>query len=57
MLSLRRWWLITTPMDLRYGMDCLLGHVRLELGRVPGESDAHVFVNRARTRIKRLRPP
>lgn len=54
MLSIERWWLITAPMDLRYGMDRLLGYVRLELAHTPSESDAFVFVNRARTRIKML---
>jgi transposase len=54
MLSIERWWLVTAPMDLRYGMDRLLGHVRLELKHTPTESDAYVFVNRARTRIKLL---
>ncbi len=41
-------------MDLRYGMVRLLGYVRLELKHTPTKSDAYLFVNRARTRIKML---
>lgn len=54
MLSIERWWLVQAPVDLRYGMDRLLGHVRLELEHTPSEADAYVFVNRAHTRIKML---
>lgn len=54
MLSITRWWLVIAPMDLRYGMDRLLGHVRMVLEHTPTEAEAYVFVNRARTRIKLL---
>ena len=52
MLSLRRWWLVTAPIDLRCGMDRLLVQVRTVLAREPGEGDAYVFANRSGTRIK-----
>lgn len=54
-MSIERWWLVTAPMDLHYRMDRLLGHVRLTLQHTPTESDAYVFINRARSRIKLLR--
>ena len=54
MLSPSGWWLVTTPMDLRCGMDRLLVHVRDQLGHDPFDGSAWVFRNRSATRIKVL---
>ena len=54
MLSIRAWWLVTTPVDFRCGMDRLLLQVRAVLGRDPAEGEAYVFGNRSGTRIKLL---
>ncbi len=53
MLSPNGWWLVTTPMDLRCGMDRLLVHVRDVLSRDPSDGGAHVFHNRAASRINK----
>jgi transposase len=54
MLSLQSWWRVSTPADLRCGMDRLLLQVRSVLGRDPAEGEAYVFANRSGTRIKLL---
>lgn len=54
MLSIRAWWLVTAPTDLRCGMDRPVLQVRVVLGRDPAEGEAYVFGNRAGTRIKLL---
>ncbi len=54
MLSPTSWWLVTTPTDLRCGMDRLLLQVQAVRGRAALEGEAYAFANRARTRIKLL---
>jgi transposase len=54
MLSIDRWWLITAPTDLRYGMDRLLLQVQAVRGRAAAEAEAYVFANRSGRRIKLL---
>ena len=54
MLSPTGWWLVTTPVDLRCGMDRLLVYVRQNLGHDPFEGAAYVFRNRHASRIKLL---
>lgn len=53
MLTPTGWYLATTPIDLRCGVDRLLVTVQVLTGNaVPG--DAYVFRNRSGTRIKVL---
>lgn len=54
MLSVRSWWLVSAPADLRCRMDRLLLQVQDVLGRAPAEGEAYVFGNRSGTRIKLL---
>lgn len=48
------WWLATSPVDLRCGMDRLLVLVQTALGRDGFDGAAYVFRNRAGTRLKVL---
>lgn len=52
MLSPTGWWLVVVPIDLRAGIDRLLGMVRQDLGRDVRDGGAYLFRNRAGTRIK-----
>lgn len=53
MLSPTGWWLALAPVDLRCGIDRLLGMIAA-LGRDARDGGAYVFRNRAGTRIKML---
>jgi transposase len=48
------WWLVSTPMDFRCGIDRLLVRVHEVLGRDPLDGSAYVFRNRKASRIKVL---
>lgn len=52
MLSPTGWWLAVAPIDLRCGIDRLLGMIDRDFGRDVREGGAYVFRNRAGTRIK-----
>ena len=54
MLSPSGWYLAVTPVDLRCGIDRLLGLVQNELGCDVRDGGAYVFRNRAASRIKVL---
>lgn len=54
MLSATGWYLAVQPVDLRCGIDRLLGLVQGALGRNAVDGGAYVFRNRAGTRIKVL---
>lgn len=49
-----RYWLCTTPTDMRKGFDSLSGMVRNTLLRDPLTGDVFVFVSRQRMHIKLL---
>lgn len=51
---LRAWWLVSTPVDFRCGVDRLLVHVREVLERDPLDGSAYVFRNRSGRRLKVL---
>ncbi len=46
------WWLAVSPIDLRAGIDRLLGMIGQDFGRDVRDGGAYVFRNRACTRIK-----
>jgi len=52
--GLRAWWLVSTPVDFRCGVDRLLVHVREVLERDPLDGSAYVFRNRSGRRLKML---
>ena len=54
MLSPTGWWLAVAPVDLRCGIDRLLGTIGSTLDHDAREGGAYVFRNRAGTRIKVL---
>lgn len=54
MLSATGWYLAVQPVDLRCGIDRLLGLVQAALGRNAVDGGAYVFRNRAGSRIKVL---
>lgn len=54
MLNPTGWWLAVSPIDLRAGIDRLLGLIGQEFGRDLRDGAAYVFRNRAGTRIKLL---
>ena len=52
MLSPTGWWVAVSPIDLRAGIDRLLGVIVQDFGRDVRDGGAYVFRNRAGTRIK-----
>lgn len=54
MLTPNGWWLAVSPIDLRAGIDRLLGAIDREFGHDVREGAAYLFRNRAGTRIKVL---
>lgn len=54
MLSPTGWWLAVKPVDLRCGIDRLLGAIAAQLGHDAREGGAYVFRNRSGNRIKVL---
>lgn len=54
MLSPTGWWLALSPVDLRCGIDRLLGTIGTVLDHDARAGGAYVFRNRAGTRIKMI---
>jgi transposase len=54
MITPTGWWVATTPIDLRCGIDRLLVLVQTTLGRDGFDGGAYVFRNRSGTRLKVL---